>query len=460
MSLDSDALRIALAGVRAVDPARAVREAMARPAVGRRLGGVPASVHLVALGKAARAMVEAASEALGSRSAGGVAVVREPGRIRAAGVTVIAGSHPMPTAASFHAGETLLRYVSGLSPSDRVVFLISGGGSSLAEAPAEGLGLSAVRRTTETLLASGAPIQAMNVLRRHLSAVKGGRLAAACRAGRWLTLAISDVVGDGPQEIASGPTVGDPTTFADALAAVDRYRLADRLPQEVVKYLRDGDAGRHPETVKPDDPRLALGRFRLVATNRLALEGAVAEARSRGYRPVLVSGQLTGETASVAEAFAQRLRAVASGAPVALLGGGETTVTLNAKPGRGGRNQEFVLAAASTLRGFRRSLVLSLGTDGIDGPTDAAGGWVDDRTMGRADGLGIDLGTALRRHDTYEPLDRLGGLLRTGPTGTNVMDLHVGLARPGPTTNASGPSGRMGRTPRRSASPASRRRRS
>jgi glycerate 2-kinase len=460
MTLASDALAIAVAGVEAVDPARAVQQVLARPAADRSLGLEPASVHLVALGKAARPMVEAASAVLGARSAGGLAVLREGGKIRAAGVAPLVGSHPLPTAASFRAGEALLRYVEALGPSDRVVFLISGGGSSLAEAPAWGLGLSAVRRTTEALLASGAPIQAMNLLRRHLSAVKGGRLAAACRAGRWLTLAISDVVGDAPYEIASGPTVGDPTTFAEALVAVEKYRLTDRLPLETIHYLREGAEGRRPETVKPGDERLRAGQFRLVATNRTAVRGAVVEAVRRRYRPVVVSGQLVGETLGVGTAFAERLTALARRGPVALVAGGETTVTLGTASGRGGRNQEFALGASLVLAGHPGTLVLSLGTDGIDGPTDAAGGWVDDRTTGRAARLGVDLPSAIRRHDTYDALARLGGLLRTGPTGTNVMDLHVGLAARRPTRRVSASGGRRGRTTPRRASRASRRRRS
>jgi glycerate 2-kinase len=429
MSLASDALAIAKAGIAAADPSRAVTNAFRSSAVDRWLGHRRDSVHVVALGKGAASMTGAAVERLGPRFAGGISVVPGLGGSAPAGVDFLVGSHPLPTSASFHAGESLLAYVGRLSPADRVLFLLSGGGSSLAEAPAGGLGLSAVRRTTEALLASGAPIAGVNVVRRHLSALKGGRLAAASRAGRHFTFAISDVVGDRPEEIASGPTVADPTTFADAMEAVDQYRLADRLPLEVLTHLREGVEGRWPETVKPGDPALRRGRFQLVATNLTALRGAANEARRRGYRPTVLPGHLAGETIPSAWVFADRLLRSPGDRPVAVLAGGETSVTLPAHPGKGGRNQEFALASAVAIAGHRGVGVLSIGTDGIDGPTDAAGGFVDWTTGGKAERLGVPIASALAGHTSYDALERLGGLVRTGPTGTNVMDLHVGLRR-------------------------------
>jgi len=429
MSLASDALAMARAGVQAADPGPAVAEALGTTSVTRWLGRGTGTVHLVALGKAAPAMTATAARSLGPRLAGGIAVVGEPGLRPVPNVTFIVGSHPVPTSASFHAGEAVLAYVGGLSEADRVVFLVSGGGSSLAEAPAGGLGLSAVRRTNDALLASGAPIQAVNTIRRHLSALKGGRLAAATRAGRHLTLAVSDVVGDRPEEVASGPTVADPTTFADALAAVEEHRLVDRLPLEVLAHLREGAEGTWPETVKPGDPLLRRGRFRLVASNELALRGAAEEAGRRGYRPTVLGGQLTGETVPAALVFVERMLRSEGPGPVAVLAGGETTVTLPAHFGKGGRNQEFAVAAGVALAGRAEAGVLSIGTDGIDGPTDAAGGWVDGTSAATAEGMGIPLASVLARHNAYDALARLGGLVRTGPTGTNVMDLHIGLIR-------------------------------
>jgi glycerate 2-kinase len=430
MSHASEALEIARAGIRAVDPALAVRSGFLSGAVDRWLGRRKGAVHLVAIGKAAAPMATAAAAELGARLAGGVAVVREAGALLPPSVERLVGSHPLPTGASFRAGAAVLSYVGRLTPLDRVLFLISGGGSSLAESPADGVGLSAVRRTTEALLASGAPIQSMNSIRRHLSALKGGRLAAATGAARWTTFAISDVVGDAPEEVSSGPTVEDPTTFADAQTAVERYGLTDRLPPAVLRHLEEGAAGRHAETIKPGDPRLAGGRFQFVATNRLALRGAATEAARRGFRVVVTSGHLTGETLPVGTAFARNVSRIRSRRPVALLAGGETTVTLAEHSGTGGRNQEFALAAAPVLDGQEGRLVLSIGTDGVDGPTDAAGGWADGETMAKARALGIDVIARLARHDAYPTLEALGRLVRTGPTGTNVMDLHVGLAVP------------------------------
>jgi glycerate 2-kinase len=460
MTLASDALAIARSGIRAVDPGKAVRRNLRRIRGGIRVGGsrlvlAPGgTLHLVAVGKAASAMADAAARVLGGETSG---LVVTPRGYPAPHVSleVIFGEHPVPGPGSFAAGNRLLAFVRSLAPTDSVLFLISGGGSAVAEVPAGSLTGSDLRRTTELLLASGAPIGAMNAIRRHISALKGGQLAAALPGASYATLAISDVVGDPPEDIASGPTVGDPSRFRDALDAARRYHLEGRLPARVRHRLEEGAEGRVPETPKPTDRRLARSPFVLVASNRIALEASVAAARRRGYAAQLLSTTVVGETRPVARAFAARLlRGQRRGGPgrLALLSGGETTVTLGRRPGRGGRNQEFALACAEPLAGSN-AVVLSLGTDGVDGPTDAAGGWVDGRTMDRALRRGVDVAEALRRHAAYEALVALGGLVRTGPTGTNVMDVHVGLAgvfrRPG-TVGSS----------RRGAARSSRRRRS
>jgi glycerate 2-kinase len=237
---------------------------------------------------------------------------------------------------------------------------------------------------------------------------------------------LSDVVGDPPPDIASGPTVADPSSFRDALATVDAWHLRRQLPPGIVRHLEAGRLGRVAETPKPGHPRLRRSPFVVAASNRTALTAAAAEAHRRGYQVLRLSSRMTGETRDVAARFARTLLARRTTGPFALLGGGETTVTLEKGSGRGGRNQEFALAALPILAG-RSALVLSIGTDGIDGPTEAAGGWSDGRAADRARALGIDVAAALRRHASYSALDRLGELVRTGPTGTNVMDLHVGL---------------------------------
>ncbi|MGD0249552.1 MAG: DUF4147 domain-containing protein [Thermoplasmata archaeon] len=457
MTLVSDALAIAKSGIRAADPAAAVRREFRRVPGGFRVGdrAVGAdgegTLHLVSLGKAAGAMADAAARIVGLR-AQGIAITPHGYPPPSSSIPVVFGDHPVPRNASFRAGAYLLEYVRDTRPADVVVFLLSGGGSAVAEVPADSLSRGDLTRTTEQLLSSGAPIGSMNAIRRHLSAVKGGRLARATSAGRFATVAVSDVVGDPPTDIASGPTVGDPTTYADAIDAARRYHLWGRLPPRVVRHLEAGARGEITETPKPRDPRFRGAGFVLGATNRTALKAAAQEARSRGYDTRVLSSRSTGETQPVARAFAGRLVRAGGTRPTALLSGGETTVTLGPRPGRGGRNQEFALAAASELAGAN-ALVLSLGTDGVDGPTDAAGGWTDGATLERARRRGISLEVALRRHAAYDALARLGSLVRTGPTGTNVMDLHVGLLQP-PVTPGTAGSSRPG------GAPSSRRRRS
>jgi len=434
MTLVSDARAIVRAGISAVDPARAVRTNL------RRRGSVltvgpsavqldPAgSIRLVALGKAAGAMLDAALSAVGG-TADTIAVTPRGYPRPRSGRPVLFGDHPVPGEGSFRAGRSLLRFVATSGPADLVVFLVSGGGSAVAELPSGQLRPAELARTTTLLLASGAPIGTMNGVRRHLSRLKGGQLATAVPSGRFVTLALSDVVGDAPENIASGPTVVDPTTFAGALSGLRRYDLLGRVPARVVAHLTQGAAGGVPETPKPGDPRFRRSPFVLVGSNGHALVAAGSTARRLGYRVEIVDQPITGATVPAARRFVRRFLAGRALRPQALLGGGETTVVLGPRPGHGGRNQEFALSCAHPLAG-RSALVLSAGTDGIDGPTDAAGGWTDGSSWDRARRRGIDIPRSLAHHDAYPALERLGSLLRTGPTGTNVMDLHVGLRRP------------------------------
>jgi glycerate 2-kinase len=462
MTLDSDALSIARAGIAAVRPDAAVRRALKVHPRTLTVGGAPmplsrgARVHLIAFGKAAAAMEDAAEELVGRRFAGGLAVLRDGDPPPRGAIDVRFGEHPVPGPGSLRAARDVLQYAAACPPEDLILFLISGGGSAILEAPVDGLSLPDLQRTTRTLLACGAPIQAMNILRRHLSAVKGGRLGAATRAGQFATLAISDVVGDPPHDIASGPTVADPTTFADARQVVARYGLAGRLPAAVLRHLQAGVRGSTDETPKPGDARLTRAPFAFAASNRLALSVSAARARSLGYATHILSREVVGETRDIGRLHGAILSAWSAGGPHAgrptcLLSAGETTVTLRPGSGRGGRNQEFALSAAAPLGGVPSVHLLSVGTDGIDGPTDAAGGWVDGSTAARADALGIDLETVLDRHATYDALRALGGLVITGPTGTNVMDLHVGLSGGGRgTARSSRPRGARASPRRRS----------
>jgi len=435
MTLASDAQRIFRAGVSAVEPARAVRASLGRRGPTVRVGprsfrvSPGGTVRIVAIGKAAGAMADAAAGVVG-RDLEAIVVTPRGYPASRTGLPVVFGEHPIPGAGSFRAGRALLRFVGDARPEDLQLFLVSGGSSPVAEVPAGALTPSDLSRTTELLLASGAPIGAMNVVRRHLSRIKGGQLATALPVQVLFgTLALSDVVGDVPEDIASGPSVPDPSTFRDAVAVVRRYHVASHLPPRVARHLAEGARGLFPETPKHGDPRFRDAPFVLIGSNLQAVRAAAHAAGAIGYHVDVDVRPIVGETRIAGARFARRLLTARSRRPRALIVGGETTVTLGPRPGRGGRNQEFALACARQLSG-RNALVLSAGTDGVDGPTDAAGGWADGATANRGRSIGVDIPRALEQHASYDALERLGSLLRTGPTGTNVMDLHVGLVRP------------------------------
>jgi hydroxypyruvate reductase/glycerate 2-kinase len=340
-----------------------------------------------------------------------------------------------PTPAGVVGTEAMLRLLASADPGDVAVCLLSGGGSALLPAPAEGIALADKLAVTRLLHRSGATIGEMNAVRKHLSRVKGGRLAEAFRGRLLLALAISDVVGDPPDVIASGPTAPDPTTYADALAVLDRYDLRKRVPAAVLDHLARGAAGQIPETPKVLPPNVVN---RVIGSNRLSLDAAAATAAGLGYRVLDLGALVEGETRHVATAAAGVVRSVRRdrvpvAPPACLLIGGETTVALGDGSGKGGRNQEFVLAVLAKLAeqpgGLDGVTVLSGGTDGEDGPTDAAGAVADAGTPARAAALGLSPADHLRRHDAYPFFDATGDLLRTGLTGTNVMDVRVILIR-------------------------------
>lgn len=348
------------------------------------------------------------------------------------GLTVVSAGHPAPDAGSAAAGARALALARSSAGRGRLLVLLSGGASAMLACPAEGLTLDDKIAAARQLMHAGAAIHELNCVRKHLSRIKGGQLAAA--AGRTLTLSLSDVhapVADDPSVIGSGPTVPDPTTFADALA-IARHRRID-VPA-ALDYLARGVRGEVPETIKPDDPRLSRSEYVVVGNRQTAMAGARAEAELRGYHVVTRTPATTGEARETGPAWVAAARRVldAVPGPVCVIGSGETTVTVQGS-GRGGRNQEFVLAAAAAVAALaadakRAVLVASAGTDGVDGPTDAAGAVVDPSTVVRARAAGRDIESALRRNDTYDVLDALGDLVRWGPTGTNVGDLHVLVA--------------------------------
>jgi hydroxypyruvate reductase len=378
---------------------------------------------VIGAGKAAASMA-AAVEANWPGPLSGLVVTRYGHRVPTQRIEVVEAAHPVPDAAGLAAARRIRALVQGLNEDDLVLALISGGGSALLVEPAEGVSLEEKRALTSRLLACGASIHEINCVRKHLSAIKGGRLAAAAWPAQVVTLAISDVAGDDPEVIASGPTVADPSTCADALAVLARYRI--ELPAALRSRLAAGEL----ETPKPGDTRLARASFHLVASPLQALAAAADVARAAGVVPLILGDQVEGEAREVARAFAGIARSCASRAlplpaPCVLLSGGETTVTLGASPGRGGRNSEFLLASALAIDGCPGIYALAADTDGIDGSEDNAGAVVTPDTLARACSLGIDPRRRLDEHDAWGVFDALGDLVRTGPTMTNVNDFRA-----------------------------------
>jgi hydroxypyruvate reductase len=331
-------------------------------------------------------------------------------------IEIVEAAHPIPDERGRDAAERIVRLLQGLTSEDLVLCLISGGGSALLAAPARGLTLDDKRSVNAQLLASGAPISEMNCVRKHLSSLKGGRLAAAAYPAQVVSLIISDVPGDDPAIVASGPTVADPTTSADALAIIEKYRLA--LPPHVLAFLRSPEA----ETPKPGDPRLVRATTKVIAAPAQSLRAAASIAESVGIQVVDLGDQIEGESRSVAREHAQL--ALRTRGPTIILSGGETTVKLKGK-GRGGRNAEYALALAIAIGEGTRISAIACDTDGIDGSEDNAGALVMPDTMSRARALGLDASLYLENNDAYGFFEKLGDLVVTGPTRTNVNDFRA-----------------------------------
>jgi glycerate 2-kinase len=389
-------------------------------------------IVVVGAGKGSAPMAQAVEEILGGRLEGGVLVVKYGYTAPLKKVKLIEGGHPIPDEAGQHGAEELLKIVNGLGEDDLVLCLISGGGSALLPAPVEGVGLSEKQETTKILLESGASINEINAVRKHLSRIKGGWLAKAVAPATMITLILSDVIGDDLDVIASGPTVGDRSTFNDCLSVIEKYELNDQIPSAVITYLRKGAAGTAQETPKPDDPVFRTGLNLIVGSNMQCLEAAERKAKEMGYQTLILSSLVEGETREVAKVHGAILKEIIrTGKPLAppscIITGGETTVTIRGK-GKGGRNQEFALACGMEIAGWEGAAVFSAGTDGTDGPTDAAGAFADWRMVERAQQLGLDPRAALRENDAYPFFEQLGDLIITGPTNTNVMDIRILIA--------------------------------
>jgi glycerate 2-kinase len=433
MNLKHDALRIFSKALAAADAAQALERCLRREGNQLRIRDFTIDltcyrrVFLVAVGKAAVPMARAAQHILQDSLSAALVVTKHGhgGTLGESSVIVEAG-HPVPDVAGENAARAVKSFAEGLEERDLLLVAISGGASALLPAPAAPVRLTDKRDTTELLLKAGADIHQLNAVRKHLSYLKGGKLAQLAQPAAVIGLLLSDVIGDSIDVIGSGPTAPDATTFTDALAVIDRFALRSAIPATVRTYLETGVAGKITETPKPGDAFFSNVHNFVIGSNPLALEAAASEAEALGYRTRILSHSVEGEASVVAVDLVRLLRE--SSRPVCLLSGGETTVTVRGA-GKGGRNQELALAAAIELAGSQNVAVLSAGTDGTDGPTDAAGAIATGDTVERAERLGMNPAAHLAKNDSYPFFDALGDLVRTGPTGTNVMDVHILLAR-------------------------------
>jgi len=389
-----------------------------------RLDSRHARVLILGCGKASGATAAAAEGIVGGRIAGGFVVVKDGYGTRLRSIETAEAGHPVPDARGLAASARLLELARSAREDDLVLFLVSGGGSALTPAPAPPITLAEKQEVTRLLLASGATIGELNAVRKHLSLFKGGQLARAAWPASVLTLALSDVIGDPLDVIASGPTAPDPTTFADAREVLVRRGLAERVPASVARRLEAGLAGEIQETPKPGDRLFSRVTNIVIGNNALITDAAVATAGRLGFRPDLLTRELQGEARDVARDFVARARRLEP--PACLIAGGETTVTVTGR-GKGGRCQEFALAAALELRPTDRITILAAGTDGTDGPTDAVGAIVDAGSVERGAAAGADARRALEDNDAYRFLQTSGDLLVSGPTRTNLLDLYVAV---------------------------------
>jgi hydroxypyruvate reductase len=410
----------------AVSPDRLIGRALADPELAREIAQRP--VYLLAVGKAAAPMADAWLRRVAPPK-DGLVIGTHRGKADLRSLRWRQGGHPIPNEQSVSAGREALDFARSLGEHDCLVVLLSGGASAAMAAPLGALSIADKQATVSALLAAGADITGLNTVRKHLSAIKGGRLAAACAGTTW-TLAVSDVVGDDPAVIGSGPTVPDVSTFADAQRVLETLGVASRLPPSVRAVIEAGLRGEVEESVKPGDPRVARAEWRMIGGRREAMAGAKEAAEQLGYRVLIMDEPVVGDARRAGRSHIEQLPNSLSlvGRPACIVSSGETTVKVTGN-GIGGRNQEFVLSAATGLTGFPSGVtVASAGTDGIDGPTNAAGAIADDRSIERARAAGLpEAADYFARNDSYHFFAALDDLIVTGPTDTNVGDLQVVL---------------------------------
>ncbi len=431
----SHALAIVEAGIDAVLPENVVRNALKLDGdmltvTGHKfdLSGYK-RIFIAGGGKASSTMATEMERLLDGRITGGIVIDRYGVEAQTKTVKVVHAGHPLPDENGVRGMREMHDILKAAGKGDLVIFLISGGGSALMPCPAPGVTLEDINRLTDMLLKSGSTIAEINCVRKHLSQSKGGRILGWTDGAEVLSLIVSDVVGDDPGSIASGPTAPDSTTYADALSILEKFRLTDRAPSRVVSHIKAGVNGNVPETLKPGDP--AFGRVTniVIASGIVALEAAAKKAETLGYRPIILGSRIKGESRDVGLVHAGiAAECLATGHPLeppaAILSGGETTVTVHGQ-GKGGRNQEFVLGY---LRNYPPgTIVISVDTDGIDGSTDACGAIADETTLRRAAEKSLSIDMMLDSNDAFNFFNKLGDLIYTGPTGTNVSDLRCVL---------------------------------
>lgn len=435
--LRSDALRIIEVGLQAADPVKSIKNAVRlegnKLVVGGKVYDISSGVKVLGFGKASASMALAVEEVLGDLIADGVVIVPKglkPPRLDR--IKVMYGSHPVPDEDTINSTKELLKLCSR-GEEETFVVLISGGGSALFELPVEPITLNDLRVLTTQLLKCGADIKEINTVRKHVSMVKGGRLAELLYPSNVVSLILSDVVGDPIEFIASGPTAPDPTTYDDAVSLLKRYGIFDSIPASVREVLMRGLNGELRETPKPGDKVFDKVLNHVVASNYISLKAMEEEARKLGYNTLILTSMVEGEAREVGKLLAGVVKNIKKydepvRKPAAVLAGGETTVTVRGR-GVGGRNQELALSVAISIAGLSDVVFASIGSDGVDGVSVAAGGIVDGETVLRGKGLGLNPYDFLNNNDSYNYLSRLGSAILTGPTGTNVNDLVIALIR-------------------------------
>ena len=390
------------------------------------------NIYIIGAGKASAFMAQSLEDILQNRVTSGAVVVKYDHGAPCQKVKIFEGGHPIIDENSLAGTAQILNLVQQAGEKDLVLCLVSGGGSALLEKLSEGISLPDLQKTFNLLLGCGAAIEEINIVRKHLSLVKGGQLARAIAPATCITLIISDVIGDPVESIASGPTAADPTTFQDTWQVIEKYQLTKQLPEALKNYLQRGKEGKIPETLKPGDSIFHKTDNIVLGNNFLALQTGEQTAKELGYNTVILTSQIQGEAREIGKAAASIIsEVIASGHPVqrpaCFLIGGETTVTLRGE-GKGGRNQELVNSALISLKNVTHPYVLiSCGTDGTDGPTDAAGGIITHEMWEKAKTLNLKPQEYLDRNDAYHFLEKIDGLIKTGPTGTNVMDIILAL---------------------------------